>query len=80
MIRILLPALIATALPAQNIINTTLVADEGTVDLGPGERLQLSRSQVIRDFSTRRHHPGHHAVELLVNGAVLAVTGFDLGS
>ncbi|MGV0759230.1 DNA alkylation repair protein [Tistrella mobilis] len=51
-----------------------------TVDLGPGERLQLSRSQVIRDFSTRRHHPGHHAVELLVNGAVLAVTGFDLGS
>ena len=36
MIRILLPALIAAALPAQNIINTTLVADEGTVDLGPG--------------------------------------------
>jgi hypothetical protein len=35
---------------------------------------------VIRDFSTRRHHPGHHTVELLVNGAVLAVTGFDLGS
>lgn len=49
-----------------------------TVDLAPGERLQLSRSQVIRDFSTRRHHPGHHAVELLVNGAVLATTGFDL--
>ena len=36
MIRTLLPALIATALPAQNIINTTLVAEEGTVDLGPG--------------------------------------------
>ena len=36
MIRILVPALLAAAIPAQSIINTTLIADEGTVDLGPG--------------------------------------------
>ena len=36
MIRILVATMLAAALPAQNIINTTLIADEGTVDLGPG--------------------------------------------
>ena len=38
----------------------------------------LSQSQVIRDFTTRKHHPGHHRVELQINGARVAAAGFDL--
>jgi 3-methyladenine DNA glycosylase AlkC len=48
------------------------------ISLAPGEATRLSISQVIRDFTTRTHQPGHHAVELLVNGQVLATTGFDI--
>lgn len=48
------------------------------VTLAAGATLVLSRSQVIRDFTTRRHHPGRHAVDLLVNGATLAGTAFAL--
>ncbi|MCK5941822.1 MAG: multicopper oxidase family protein [Planctomycetes bacterium] len=33
---LLAAALLAATLPAQNIIDATLIADEGTVDLGPG--------------------------------------------
>lgn len=38
----------------------------------------LSKSQTIRDFTTRRHHPGHHRVELQINGSRVAAAGFDL--
>lgn len=49
-----------------------------TFDLGAGASVSLATRQVIRDFSTRRHHPGRHAVELLVNGRVMASAAFDL--
>ncbi len=51
-----------------------------TVDLAPGARERLEISQVIRDFSTRRHHPGAHRVELIVNGATRAEGSFDLSA
>ena len=38
----------------------------------------LSISQTIRDFTTRRHHPGRHRVELIVNGQTMAETAFDI--
>ncbi|MGV3730229.1 MAG: DNA alkylation repair protein [Sphingopyxis sp.] len=38
----------------------------------------LSISQTIRDFTTRRHHPGRHRVELIVNGQTLAEAAFDI--
>ena len=44
----------------------------------PGERLQFSKRQVIRDFSTRKHHPGLHRIELQINGMRLAETAFVL--
>ncbi|MGC5700877.1 DNA alkylation repair protein [Pseudomonas sp. NFXW11] len=45
----------------------------------PGEARQLlQRQQQIRDFSTRRHYPGHHQVHLLVNGDCLASAHFEL--
>lgn len=49
-----------------------------TFDLAPGERQALSIRRAIRDFSTRTHNAGHHRVELMVNGKVLAEGGFTL--
>ncbi|MDR1284460.1 MAG: DNA alkylation repair protein [Opitutaceae bacterium] len=46
--------------------------------LGPGETAAITRGQSIRDFTTRTHHPGLHAVEILVNGESLARSGFHL--
>lgn len=43
-----------------------------------GGEVTLTKSQVIRDFSTRRHHPGRHAVEVKINGAVSAQAEFLL--
>ena len=39
-----------------------------TVTLAPGERVQLSRSHSFRAITTRRYHPGVHALEVQVNG------------
>jgi 3-methyladenine DNA glycosylase AlkC len=49
---------------------------EGTIS--PGDALTVQHRQTIRDFSTRRHHPGRHEVELLINGQTLARCAFDL--
>jgi 3-methyladenine DNA glycosylase AlkC len=47
-------------------------------DLAPGESVELTKRQTIRDFTTRRHHPGRHRVELQINGRRLAETAFAL--
>jgi len=49
-----------------------------TLDLLPRETLTLTKRQVIRDFSTRRHHAGRHRIELQINGRRLAETTFTL--
>jgi hypothetical protein len=49
-----------------------------TFDLPAGEAATLRIRQTMRDFSTRRHHPGRHDIELIVNGRTMARTGFDL--
>ncbi|MFW6849735.1 DNA alkylation repair protein [Burkholderia gladioli] len=46
--------------------------------LAPGQRIDIVRSQRIRDFTTRTHYAGRHGVELIVNGAVVAQAYFDL--
>lgn len=46
--------------------------------LAAGESIELTRSQVIRDFTTRVHHAGRHEVELMINGEKLASAAFDL--
>ena len=38
----------------------------------------FSRTQQIRDFTTRVHHPGRHDVEVMVNGTSLGKLYFDL--
>lgn len=46
--------------------------------LAPGETLILTKRQRIRDFTTRKHHAGRHAVDLMVNGERFAEAMFDL--
>jgi len=48
------------------------------VMLAPRASLGLSRRQVLRDFTTRKHHPGRHQVEILVNGRRMAAGSFLL--
>lgn len=43
-----------------------------------GEAVALRINQTIRDFSTRRHHPGRHSIDLIVNGQTMATGGFEL--
>ncbi len=49
-----------------------------SLDLAPRSTIILTKRQLIRDFSTRRHHSGLHRVELQVNGRILAETTFNL--
>lgn len=46
--------------------------------LPPGTATTLQSNQTIRDFTTRRHHPGRHRVEVLINGKTMASDHFDL--
>jgi 3-methyladenine DNA glycosylase AlkC len=48
------------------------------LSLAAGEIVTLRKRQVIRDFTTRRHHPGRHRLELQINGRRLAADGFYL--
>ncbi|MFJ7142559.1 DNA alkylation repair protein [Pseudomonas protegens] len=41
-------------------------------------RVELGRNQQIRELTTRRHYPGRHGVQLLVNGEPLAASHFYL--
>lgn len=47
-------------------------------DLAPRATITLTKRQVIRDFTTRRHHAGKHVVELQINGRRVAETSFQL--
>ena len=49
-----------------------------TLALGPGESAQVGKTLSLADLSTRRHHPGRHAVWLLVNGQALPLGDFEL--
>lgn len=44
----------------------------------PGQTVLISKKQLIQDFTTRKHHAGTHKLEILVNGAILGNTSFDL--
>ena len=47
------------------------------IELPPGGHFDLAISQTVKDFTTRKHNAGFHRVELLVNGEVVAESGFD---
>jgi len=48
------------------------------VELPASATLTLSKKQTLRDFTTRKHHAGHHLVELQVNGVRVAQSSFAL--
>ncbi|HUR07592.1 MAG TPA: DNA alkylation repair protein [Nonomuraea sp.] len=49
-----------------------------TATLAPGEKRQLSRDHSFREITTRRYHPGAHAVELQINGTPIGRADFTL--
>lgn len=46
--------------------------------LPPGATLDLAKKQTLRAFTTRRHYPGPHRLELQINGHRLAQSTFTL--
>jgi len=57
---------------------TTKVFKLTTADLAPGETLRLARSHSFKVITTRRYHPGTHAIELQVNGVPGGRVDFEL--
>ncbi|HRF78688.1 MAG TPA: hypothetical protein PL070_01245, partial [Flavobacteriales bacterium] len=48
------------------------------VELGAKGSMEITKRQRIVDFSTRKHYPGEHVVEVMVNGQVKASSAFQL--
>jgi 3-methyladenine DNA glycosylase AlkC len=48
------------------------------LDLAPGESVAIAKSHRIKPITTRKYHPGAHAVELLVNGQPTTKSPFTL--
>ena len=48
------------------------------IELGPHEQRRLTRSHSLAKVTTRRYYPGKHAVDLRVNGKVVAQAAFTL--
>ena len=46
--------------------------------LAGGATLVVTKRQTIQDFTTRKHYPGAHRVEILVNGQMLGGGSFQL--
>jgi 3-methyladenine DNA glycosylase AlkC len=44
----------------------------------PGEVVDVGKTITLADLTTRRHYPGHHALELRINGRPFPVGGFEL--
>jgi len=49
-----------------------------TATLAPGETIELRREHSFRPITTRRYHPGPHAITLQVNGVITDRAEFDL--
>ena len=49
-----------------------------TLEIAPGESLELSKRHAIKPITTRKYHPGEHAVEILINGKTFGRAGFTL--
>jgi 3-methyladenine DNA glycosylase AlkC len=48
------------------------------LSLAAGQSLTLTKRQTIRNFTTRKHYGGRHALEIQVNGRILGRQGFLL--
>ena len=50
------------------------------ITLEPAGGCALKKSQVIKDFSTRKHYPGSHRIEIQINGKRLTGAKFELSN
>ncbi|MDP2386170.1 MAG: hypothetical protein Q8M29_07350 [Bacteroidota bacterium] len=48
------------------------------LNLLPGKTEHITKQQVLKDFTVRKHHAGKHKVEVMVNGRVMGSTTFQL--
>jgi hypothetical protein len=48
------------------------------VDLAPGQSLILSKKVSLADLTTRRHYPGRHVVEAVIDGRPVPIGSFVL--
>ncbi len=48
------------------------------LELAPDEKVRLKKTVSLADMTTRRHHPGVHRIDALVNGRVVALGAFNL--
>ncbi|MSR83377.1 MAG: DNA alkylation repair protein [Candidatus Latescibacteria bacterium] len=48
------------------------------VDLAPGQNISLSKTLSLAEMSTRKHYPGKHLVELVLNGTMSPLGSFEL--
>ena len=46
--------------------------------LKAGESLSLSSKHSFREMTTRKHYPGKHKIEIIVNGQVFVTLAFTL--
>jgi len=49
------------------------------LNLASGERAAIVRAQRFQDFTTRKHYPGAHRLDIVVNGRVSASAEFVVG-
>nr|BFF17505.1 hypothetical protein GCM10025730_10260 [Promicromonospora thailandica] len=49
-----------------------------TVTLEPGQSTEVRRAHSFREITTRRYHPGAHAVALQVNGVLTEAVAFEV--
>jgi len=49
-----------------------------SVEIAPGKTVELTKRHAIKPVTTRKYHPGKHAIEILVNGKSFGQVGFTL--
>ena len=49
-----------------------------TVELGTGQTVRLQKKLSLQEMTTRRHYPGTHRIDVLVNGQALPLGSFEL--
>lgn len=57
---------------------TTKVFKLKELELKPNQIVHIRKKQLFKDFSTRKHFHGNHAVEVLINGKVYGKIDFHL--
>ena len=46
--------------------------------LAPGQSLRITKKQLFQNFTTRVHHSGTHTLQIIINGRIVAESGFYL--